>query len=166
MDQGFCVLQMIFDSAGRPVDYRFLEINRVFEAQTGLTNAVGKTALELVPDLEVYWLELYGNVAVTGEATRFIQHSEAMGRWFNVYAYRAGKADERKVALLFTGITEWKTADEKIRLSEQNLRNTILQSPVAMCIFKGPDFVVEIANDRMFEFWGKEGRSSPGQAHF
>jgi len=166
MDQGFCVLEMIFDEADRPVDYRFLEINPVFEAQTGMKDAVGKTAKELVPDLESHWFELYGKVATTGEATRFVQGSDAMGRWFDVYAYNTGSPTERKVALLFTDITEWKKADEKIRLSEQNLRNTILQSPVAMCIFKGPQFVVEIANERMFEFWGKEGSAFLGKPIF
>lgn len=46
-------------------------------------------------------------------------------------------------------------ANRKIQQSENNLRATILQSPVAMCILKGPSFVVEIANDRMYELWGR-----------
>jgi PAS domain S-box-containing protein len=46
-------------------------------------------------------------------------------------------------------------AARKILESERNLRNTILQSPVAMTILKGPSFVVEIANDRMYELWGR-----------
>ncbi|WP_207492387.1 PAS domain S-box protein [Aridibaculum aurantiacum] len=46
-------------------------------------------------------------------------------------------------------------ATRKIEESERNLRATILQSPVAMCILKGPSLVLEIANTRMFELWGK-----------
>lgn len=46
-------------------------------------------------------------------------------------------------------------SQKSLLLSESNLRNIILQSPVAMCILKGPDHVVEIANDRMFTLWGK-----------
>lgn len=42
-----------------------------------------------------------------------------------------------------------------ISLSESNLRSIILQAPVAMCILKGPNHVVEIANERMFKLWGK-----------
>ena len=49
MDQGFCILEMIFDADNNPVDYTFLEINPVFEKQTGLVDAVGKTARQLVP---------------------------------------------------------------------------------------------------------------------
>lgn len=155
VDQGFCIFEMIFDGGGKAVDYRFLETNPVFESQTGLKGAAGKTARELVPHLESHWFEIYGTVALTGEATRFTEGSEVMGRWFNVYAFRPGDADSRKVALLFTDVTEQHKAEAALRHSEQNLRNTILQAPVAMCIFKGPRYEVEIANERMFEFWGK-----------
>jgi PAS domain S-box-containing protein len=46
-------------------------------------------------------------------------------------------------------------AHEKVVESERRLRNTILQAPVAICIFRGEQFVIEIANNHMFEFWGK-----------
>jgi hypothetical protein len=54
-----------------------------------------------------------------------------------------------------TETTEKVLAARKIKESERNLLNTILQSPVAMCILKSTSFVVEIANDRMFELWGR-----------
>jgi PAS domain S-box-containing protein len=38
---------------------------------------------------------------------------------------------------------------------EQNLKNIILQSPVAMTILRGRDFVIELANDKALELWGK-----------
>jgi PAS domain S-box-containing protein len=53
---------------------------------------------------------------------------------------------------------------DRLRASESNLKNVILQAPVAMCILKGHNHVVEIANDRMFELWGKpaeEGMNKP-----
>jgi PAS domain S-box-containing protein len=52
-------------------------------------------------------------------------------------------------------VTDLNIAKQKIEESEQNLRNIILQAPVAMCIFNGRDLVIEIANNSMFEFWGK-----------
>ena len=54
-----------------------------------------------------------------------------------------------------TDITEKRNADIALLEKEENLRNTILQAPVAMCIFKGENLIVELANDRMFELWGK-----------
>src|SRR5690348_797451 len=51
-------------------------------------------------------------------------------------------------------------------LSESNLRNIILQAPVAMCILQGPRHIVEIANDRMFELWGKSREQMIGKPVF
>lgn len=53
-------------------------------------------------------------------------------------------------------VTDLNLAHRKIEESEKNLRNIILQAPVAMCILMGPQHVVEIANDRMFELWGRQ----------
>jgi PAS domain S-box-containing protein len=155
MDQGFCIIDMIFDENQKAIDYRFMEINPVFEKETGLKNATGKTARELIPDLEDRWLRRYGGVAITGEPTRFNEGSQAMGKWFDVFAFRPGADGSTRVALLFTNITEQKKAQEAILQSERNLRNMILQAPVAMGILKGPDFIVEIANERLYELWGR-----------
>jgi len=129
MDQGFAILEMMFDGAGQPVDYRFLEMNGMFEQHTGLCDATGKTARELVPTLDRFWFDTYGQVALTGKAVRFESEAAAMGRWFDVYATRIGGAGSRKVALLFSDITARRQADEELRrlaadLSEADRRKT------------------------------------------
>lgn len=53
-------------------------------------------------------------------------------------------------------ITAQVVAQKKIEESEKSIRNMIIQAPVSMCILRGPSHVVEIANTRMFELWGKE----------
>jgi len=111
IDEGFCVLEMLFDENDTPLDYRFLEINPQFEKQTGLEQAVGKTARQLLPNLEDHWFEIYGKVALTGEPLRFEHGSEVMNRWFDVYALRVGQPSSRKVALVFKDITERKRAE-------------------------------------------------------
>lgn len=58
--EGFCTIEMIFDANGKPVDYRFLEINPAFEEQTGMYNAQGKLMRDLAPDHEAHWFEIYG----------------------------------------------------------------------------------------------------------
>jgi serine phosphatase RsbU (regulator of sigma subunit)/anti-sigma regulatory factor (Ser/Thr protein kinase) len=85
IDEGYSLCEMI-TSEGEPIDYRFLKVNPLFEAMTGLVNAAGKTALELVPELEKVWIETYARPALLRESVRFEQGSEAMGRWFDVFA--------------------------------------------------------------------------------
>src|SRR5205823_947412 len=63
IDEGFCVIEMIFDETEKPVDYRFLEINPAFEQQTGLANARGRRMRELAPQHEQHWYDIYGKVA-------------------------------------------------------------------------------------------------------
>jgi len=43
IDEGFCVIETLFDDAGRPVDYRFEETNPAFARMTGLEQATGRT---------------------------------------------------------------------------------------------------------------------------
>ena len=112
IDEGFCVIEMFFDENENPVDYRYLEVNPTFEKQTGLADAVGKCVSELVPGIEAYWRETYGKVALTGEPVRFVKESKTMGRWFDLYAFRLGGATSRRVAVVFTDITERKRTEE------------------------------------------------------
>ncbi|SFB71537.1 PAS domain-containing protein [Massilia yuzhufengensis] len=129
VDQGFCIFEMIFDEQQRPVDYRFLEMNKMFEAHTGLQDAVGRTAKEMIPTLDSFWFETYGRVAQTGEPVRFENEAPAMNRWFDVYANRLGGESSNKVALLFSDITARKQSEDTLRklaadLSEADRRKT------------------------------------------
>jgi PAS domain S-box-containing protein len=111
VEQGFCIFEMLYDQHGTAVDYRFLQVNHTFERHTGLRNAVGKTARELVPNLEAHWFETYARVAATGELLRFEQGSAAMGRWFEIEAVRVGQAENHQVALIFTDVSARRQAE-------------------------------------------------------
>ncbi len=117
IDQGFCIIELLFESE-QAVDYRFVAVNAAFETQAGLISPVGKRVLELVPGLEPFWLEVYGQVALSGEAKRFENYAEATRRWYDVYAFRVGKPVERQVAVLFKDITRQRRAE--LALSEAN----------------------------------------------
>ena len=47
IDEGFCIVEVIFDESEKPIDYRFLEVSPSFEKQTGLADAQGKRMREL-----------------------------------------------------------------------------------------------------------------------
>src|SRR5829696_9090031 len=114
IDEGFCIVEMIFDRVGEPVDYRFLEVNPAFERHTGLHGAAGKRMRELEPRHEEHWFEIYGRIARTGEPERFQNAARYLDdRFYDVYAFRIGAPDERKVAILFTDITRRREAEEE-----------------------------------------------------
>ncbi|MGD0732194.1 MAG: diguanylate cyclase [Terracidiphilus sp.] len=114
LDEGFCVIEMLYDRGGKPVDYRFIECNPAFEQQTGLLQARGKTMRQMVPDHDNHWFEIYGKVARTGEDIRFENSATAMQRHFDVFAFRIGGDRSNKVGILFKDITERKKNEQEL----------------------------------------------------
>ncbi|HYI40665.1 MAG TPA: PAS domain S-box protein [Allosphingosinicella sp.] len=127
VEAGFCVVEILVDDAGQPADYRFIEANPAFRSQTGLPEADGRTARELVPNLEPFWVETYGRVALTGEPVRFESGSEAMGRWFDVHALRVGDPETRRVAILFNDISDRRRAEERMRGLNETLAQHVAE---------------------------------------
>lgn len=113
MDEGFCVIEVIFDEEKRPVDYRFLDVNPAFERQTGIPNARGKLMRELLPAEEGRWLNIYGEIALTGETRRFENRALALDRWCDVCAFRIGAPERHHVGIVFNDITERKRISEE-----------------------------------------------------
>ena len=122
IDSGFCVIEVLFDETEKAIDYRFVEVNPAFEQQTGLKNVEGRRVRELVPQHEEHWFQIYGEVAVTGKSVRFVNRAEGLRRWFDVCAFRIGEPESRKVAVLFTDITEKRRAETALHEREEQLR--------------------------------------------
>lgn len=123
IDEGFCLIEILFDECGQAFDYRFLEANPALEKHTGLVDVVGKTMRELTPQIETSWFETYGRIVQTGVPERFENTAQELGRFYDVYAFRMGEPEERKVAVLFTDITDRKLAEAAIAA---DLRDTQL----------------------------------------
>ena len=89
MTKGFALHQIITDALGNPVDYRFVDVNEHFEEITGLKRdeLLGRTILEVLPNIERIWIEKYGKVALTGEHLIFEQESKILKKTFRVNAY-------------------------------------------------------------------------------
>jgi len=115
IDEGVCVIEMLYDGAGQACDYRFLETNPAFVKHTGLVDAVGRTVREMGLRLERHWFELYGQVAATGVPARVTNEARGMGRWFDVYTARIGPAEQHRVAVVFNDITERRRSEEALR---------------------------------------------------
>ena len=128
MDEGYCVAEIIFDAHKKPIDYRFLEVNPPFEEQSGLVDATGKTILELIPDFDPAPIAIYGQVAITGEPIRFEYEVKEINRWFDLYAFKIKSADNNKIAILFTNITERKLAQLALIENQERLEAFIMSS--------------------------------------
>jgi PAS domain S-box-containing protein len=124
IDEGFCGVEVLFDDAQKPLDYRFVEVNAAFETHTGLVNAVGQTMRTLAPNHEEHWFEAYGKVSLTGRPVRFESQAKALNRWYDVYAFRIGPAGRWQVAILFRDVTERKHRMEEYERVMQELEKS------------------------------------------
>lgn len=125
VDAGLCVFEMRFADDGKAEDYRFLEVNTAFATHTGLNDAQGRWMREMVPEHDQYWFDLYGGVAMTGEAVRVVNHAAALNRWFDVHAFRIGDPADRQVAALFTDITAKRESEQALQMLNETLEQRI-----------------------------------------
>ena len=135
MDEGFCTIEVLFDENLKPVDYRFLEVNPVFEKQTGIANASGRRMREIAPQHEEHWFQLYGKVALTGEPVSFEHEAAQLHRWYEVHAFRVAEPHEKKVGIVFNDITERRLREGELRESEERFRLFIEHAPAALAMF-------------------------------
>ncbi len=125
IDEGFAVCEVIFAAEGRPQDYRFVEVNAAFERQTGLVDAVGKTARELIPGHEDHWFETYGRIAKSGKPERFEAPAKTLGRYYDAYAFPVGEPEEHRVGVLFRDVSERKEAEEQREMLTHELSHRV-----------------------------------------
>ncbi|MEW5817366.1 MAG: cache domain-containing protein, partial [Spirochaetota bacterium] len=114
MTEGFALHEIICDASGKPIDYRFLEVNRAFEKLTRLkrSKVIGKTIRQVIPDVEPYWIERYGNVALSGKPMEFEDFAKKFNIYFHVVAFSPQKGT---FATIFSDITQQKKNEDRIK---------------------------------------------------
>lgn len=147
MLNGFALHEIICDEAGNPYDYRFLETNKAFEDMTGLKSEeiIGKTVMEVLPETEQYWIDVYGKVALYGKHVVFENYSMEMNKYFEVLAY---SPKTNQFATVFTDITRRKDSEELLKKSEEKFRSMMesMKDCVYIC---SPEYRINYLNPAM-----------------
>ncbi|MFW6323816.1 MAG: PAS domain S-box protein [Desulfovibrionales bacterium] len=146
MLDGFAVHEIICNENGDPIDYRYLAVNPSFERMTGLKAeaTIGKTVLELLPDTEPYWIEIFGRVALTGEPVSTEQFSRELNKYFKVTAFRPAPF---QFACIVADVTERKKAKE-------DLHRLFEMSPDMICVGESHSFGFLRTNPAFMEILG------------
>ena len=144
MINSFAFHEIELDNNKVPIDYTFIEVNDAFEKQTGLQKGkiIGKKVTEVLPGIEndsTGWIQLYGNVALTGESISFENFSEPLNKWYLVNAYSPQKG---YFATIFKDITIQKQEEKALKdfsrqLQERNEELDAFSHTVAHDL-KGP----------------------------
>ncbi len=86
---GYAIHDIITNSRGKAVDYRFIDINADFERLTGYKreNIVGLTIKQVSPKIEEFWISTYGDVALNNKLAKFEYFDKSLNKLFAVTAY-------------------------------------------------------------------------------
>jgi PAS domain S-box-containing protein len=155
IDEGFCVIEKVEGGLGEAPDFRYLEANPAFATQSGMSDMVGKTIRQVLPEEPEGWCFLYDTVLSTGKPIRFERELVSHGRILELYAFRVEDDTHGRVAVIFKDITERKRADAVLRESEERFHTLFELGPVAVysCDASG---VIQNFNHRAAELWGRE----------
>ncbi|NCB41903.1 MAG: diguanylate cyclase [Clostridia bacterium] len=93
---GYAYHKIHLDASGLPCDYEFIEVNTAFETLTGLNRAdiIGKKVSEVLLGIKndkFDWINIYGDIAINGEAKEFEHYFEQLQRSYRVQAYLTEK---------------------------------------------------------------------------
>lgn len=133
MKSGFALHEIITDSNGTPVDYRFIDTNKAFEDLTGLSRSeiIGKTVHEVIPLIEEEWIRKYGEVALEGKSINFEQYSAGLGKFYDVVAYCPKQGF---FAVVFNDITQFRKTTEALRVERDFIKHVMGIIPIGVAV--------------------------------
>ena len=121
MEEGVCLHDLVVDADGVAVDYVITAVNPAYQRQTGIApeDAVGRKASELYGSGEPPYLDIFGEVALSGRPTDFETYFPPMDKHFSISVFSPGKG---QFATVFSDVTVRKRADEVLREREERFR--------------------------------------------
>ena len=136
MSDGVAICEILCDESGRPCDYRFLEVNKAFEEQTGLVakDIVGKSALARDSRLGQFDLQYFAKLLFEPESKAMVDGIQ----WgLHNYEATAVSLDGNKFAWILEakqeppreeglkGLNATKSADELINGAAHELKQPL-----------------------------------------
>jgi PAS domain S-box-containing protein len=120
MNEAFALHKIITDENNKPIDFEYIDVNSSFERITGLkkTDIIHKRVMKIMPNLEPYWFENFGNVALTGIPNTYSNYVESWGKYIETHTYCPQK---EYFAVVFSDITDRWKAEVELELHNQRL---------------------------------------------
>jgi PAS domain S-box-containing protein len=158
MDEAFAVCELIRDTAGQAVDFRWIFCNPAFERRTGLKRdaVLGHTAAELMPTDYLWWVRAYSSVVETARSHCFEHGIDSLGRAWEVTAFPYG-AD--RFAVLYGDRSE-----RNLAARESALLGAIVNSCDDAIVSKDLNGIIQSWNRGAERIFGHTAEEAIGQS--
>ncbi len=162
-NDGICLHQLIFNYQNQPIDYLILDATPRFEEILGISRdfVVGKKATEVYPTTTAPFLDIYAEVAHSGNPTTFETYFEPMGKHFRISVYAP---EYGKFATVFQDITIQKEAETRLKESEEKFRGAFEVSPDMISLTRLKDGVYADINEEFIKTSGYSREELIGQS--
>lgn len=127
---------------------------------------LGKPLFDSLPEVRETVEPLLTGVLKTGKPFRASEFPVILNRYgqreqtyFNLvyHPLREDNGDISGIIVVATDVTSSVNSKQALAESEKQFRNMVIQSPVPMTIFRGKDYVIEVANNAMLKnIWHKK----------
>jgi PAS domain S-box-containing protein len=139
-------------------------------------SVIGKPLNEAVPELDGQpFLDILKNVYATGEPYIGVEEfaklnvgGQLQEFYFN-FTYKAIRNNSGEIYAIHhmaVDVTEQVKSKSALIESEKKFRETVRQAPVGIAILRGPEFVVEMANQKYLELVDRDQESFVGKTLF
>jgi PAS domain S-box-containing protein len=169
LNEGFLILDPVFNAQGKPVDFVLVDANPVWEKASGmkLEDKKGKRLTELLPQIEPVWLEWYRKFLDSEQPQWFETYRSASHRWLNVLAFSLPR---NQLAILFVDITQRKNTEEVLVKSKNDLQKKLKERTRELIDYQEKYHslldnameVVAVAQDGVIKFMNKKGFDMTG----
>ncbi|WKN31188.1 PAS domain S-box protein [Porifericola rhodea] len=124
MNMGFVLGKIITDELQKPVDIIFLDVNPYFEKLLNLNrkDVINRKLSDLLPGIESYWIEQFGEVALGGEAREYSNYAKTFQSYFDAKIYSPHKG---YFAVTFSNVTDKIKIEKALKDAETRYRTFI-----------------------------------------
>ena len=151
-EDGFILLEPLFDADGNAFDFLFLKVNRAFERQIARKKTIisGRKAKEVAPTLEQEWISIIDQVAKTGRSVHKEQFNPHNSKWYDAYFFAFLS---KQVGILFRDVTQRKRIQDALLIEKE--RYMSLANSLPEIVFEADIYgKLTFANQRAFEITG------------
>ncbi len=127
---------------------------------------IGKPLLQVLPEIiEQGFAEILHSVYKTGvsqqahEMPFYIERNGKMELSYYTFVYQAQfniNGEIEGIAVISHEVTPQAKYNLEIKASEERFRQLVMQAPIAICVLRGKEYIIETINKDMVQMWDRE----------